>query len=50
MGTEIAIDLFNRSFSVFIKTFATNATLDFGAIRPDMPTGVLDVAAVFKIP
>jgi pilus assembly protein Flp/PilA len=40
MGMEIANDLFNLPFSVFINTAATNVSLDFRAIRPDVPTGV----------
>ena len=40
MGTEIANDLFNLSLSVFVNTDATNVSLNFRAIRPDVPTGV----------
>jgi pilus assembly protein Flp/PilA len=40
MGMEIANDLFNLLLSVFINTAATNVSLDFRAIRPDVPTGV----------
>jgi hypothetical protein len=39
-GYENAVDSFNPPFSVFIKTAATNVTLDCRAIRPDVPTGV----------
>ena len=40
MGREIANDLFNLLLSVFINMAATNVSLDFCAIRPDVPTGV----------
>ncbi len=37
---EIANDLFNLPLSVFVNTAATNVSLDFRAIRTDVPTGV----------
>jgi pilus assembly protein Flp/PilA len=40
MGMEIANDLFNLPLSVFINTDATNVSLDFRAVRADVPTGV----------